>query len=177
MNLRHSQPRGFTLIELLVVIGILAIVVTMGVPAFTHMLKREGMTGSIRDVMEACSKARAMAILQGTTAEVVFHPQDGRFEVSGGSGAAAPSASPEEPDAPAVHSNAPGFSGQLSDHVNIELLDINFGEYKDAETARVRFYANGTSDEFTLILHGDNNEYRKISLEVVTALADVGPVE
>jgi hypothetical protein len=39
----------------------------------------------------------------------------------------------------------------------------------------VRFFANGTSDEMTLVL-SSGGEYRKITLEVTTALASVGNV-
>ncbi len=37
----------------------------------------------------------------------------------------------------------------------------------------MRFFPNGTCDELTLVLRSDRNEYRKISLEVTTALARV----
>jgi hypothetical protein len=57
----------------------------------------------------------------------------------------------------------------------IEGLGINNFDYTDSEEARVRFFANGTSDEMTLVLSA-NGEYRKITLEVTTALATVGSV-
>jgi len=54
------------------------------------------------------------------------------------------------------------------------MLDINLSEYRDAEEARVMFYPNGTCDELTIILHSnERNEYRRITLEVTTALANV----
>lgn len=59
--------------------------------------------------------------------------------------------------------------------VVIEGLGINNFDYTDSEEARVRFFANGTSDEMTLVL-SSNGEYRKITLEVTTALATVGSV-
>ena len=65
----------------------------------------------------------------------------------------------------------------ISDHVVIEMLDVNLLEYKDQDFARVRFYPNGTCDEFTLILHSDRGEWIKISLEITTSLANVGPVD
>jgi hypothetical protein len=55
-------------------------------------------------------------------------------------------------------------------------LDINLSEYKDSEWARVRFYPNGTSDEMTVVLHSDRNEWRKITLELTTGLASVDDV-
>ena len=37
----------------------------------------------------------------------------------------------------------------------------------------MHFYGNGTSDEFTIVLTSDEHKAMKISLEVVTGLADV----
>jgi hypothetical protein len=54
-------------------------------------------------------------------------------------------------------------------------LGINNFDYTESDEARVRFFANGTSDEMTLVL-SDAGEYRKITLEVTTALASVGSV-
>ena len=56
------------------------------------------------------------------------------------------------------------------------MLDVNFRECKDDEEARVRFYPNGTCDEFTIILHSAaNGESKKITLELVTAMPEVTP--
>ena len=61
----------------------------------------------------------------------------------------------------------------LPEGIALEMLDVNFIEYKDQEEARVRFYPNGTSDELTVVLRSNQNEYRKISLECTTGLATV----
>ena len=106
--------------------------------------------------------------------------QSGRFnqgQAAANSGAASPAAAndPRDPSSMiGAHQTGTGGSAQLPTNVLIEMLDVNFVECKDAPSARVRFYANGTSDEFTLVLHGDDGEWRKISLELVTALPEVG---
>ena len=64
-----------------------------------------------------------------------------------------------------------GLSGRISERVLVEMVDVNFVEYKDLGEARVRFYPNGTSDEFSIVLHWDQ-EWSKITLEVVTGLAE-----
>lgn len=69
--------------------------------------------------------------------------------------------------------SAGSWSGKLSEQIKIEMLDVNFWPLKDEELAQVKFYPNGTSDEFTIVLNKDGQEWRKISLEVVTGLADV----
>ncbi|MGD0614836.1 MAG: type II secretion system protein, partial [Verrucomicrobiota bacterium] len=70
-------PRGrraFTLIEIMVVVGIIGMIAAMGVPTLYRMLHREGFGKTVGDVMDLCSAARARAILQGSTTQIVFHP-------------------------------------------------------------------------------------------------------
>src|SRR5204863_10022988 len=66
-----------------------------------------------------------------------------------------------------------GHSAQLPEKVLIEMLDINLSEYRDYETARVRFYPNGTADEMHLVLIDEHGDRREIILEVTTGLATV----
>ena len=54
-----ARARGFTMIELMVVIAIMAITLTIGVPAFVRALHKEGMRKAQSDLLEACQKARA----------------------------------------------------------------------------------------------------------------------
>jgi prepilin-type N-terminal cleavage/methylation domain-containing protein len=185
MKRARAITRGFTLIELMVVVAIMGIVLAMGIPAIHEALHREELTQGVRDVMEACSHARAQAILQDVVSEVRFHAQTGHFEVGaaprdisygGGSGAPVPVSGPAAAPPPVAGTGA-GFSAQFSDRVAVELLEVNFINFMDADLARVRFYPNGTSDEFTMILRSDTGDRRKISLEVVTGLAEAGPIQ
>ena len=180
MRVRHSANRGFTLVEIMIVVAILGIVLGMGIPSMFRAMKREGMRAAMNDVLEACQKARAAAILSGSLVELQILPATGEFKVVAGS-TAPPSANvldamPAElakvappPPAPAI----PSFSIQLPSDVSIELLDVNFVELKDAEDVRVKFRPNGTSDEMTVVLRSRQEEWRKISLEVTTALAEM----
>jgi hypothetical protein len=67
-----------------------------------------------------------------------------------------------------------GLSAQLSNEIIIETLDINMSgvEFNDAESARVRFYPNGVSDEMRMILF-DGRDRMGIELEITTGLASV----
>jgi prepilin-type N-terminal cleavage/methylation domain-containing protein len=155
--------RAFTLIEIMVVVSILGVILTMGAPPFFRILQKEGMRKAVSELQDVCSNARAQAIMKGSTAEIVFHPVEGRFEAVGvESGTPLPSPT-----------SGSGRAGRLPDGFKIEMLDINFLEYCESEVARVRFFPNGTSDEMTLILRSDNNERRAITLEVTTGLASV----
>jgi prepilin-type N-terminal cleavage/methylation domain-containing protein len=157
---------GFTLIEIMLVVGILAIVMTMGLPAIYRSLKLDSFRQGASDVLEACSTARARAILQGSTMAVVIRAEDGQINVQPAGGVAV-----AEANAPSSGSSL--FSARLGKEVGIAMLDVNLMDQMQASEARVRFFANGTCDEFTLVLQSDKGEMRKITLEATTGLADV----
>jgi prepilin-type N-terminal cleavage/methylation domain-containing protein len=197
MNVRVNRwcsrfrVRAFTLIELMIVCAIIGAVLAISIPTIYRHFHPESLVGTVRSLVEACSHARAHAILSGTPTELIIRPGDRSFTVS-----QAPTDSyitqvraPERLDSKSVSgedwrmeeressstsgSGAGIFSGRISEKIIIEMLDVNFVEYREAEAARVRFYPNGTSDEFTIVLHGDDDQWRKISLEVVTGLPDL----
>lgn len=144
------ENKGFTLIEIMIVIAIMGLVLAVGVPSIFRAAEKDSLRAVVTGIVEACSMARAQAILSGQTQELIIRPLDGTV-------------------------SAPGMSEPvvIPNFVQIELLGVNFVELQTAEEARVRFFPNGTSDEFTIVLRSDKNEWRKISLETVTALADV----
>jgi prepilin-type N-terminal cleavage/methylation domain-containing protein len=178
-----NSSAAFTLIEIMIVVAIMGVVLTMGVPIVYKAWHKAPMSKAISDIVEVCSHARALAIMQGKEVDVVFHPREGRFEVSSpaASAPAQPGTLPGQiPQAPAFPTNsAPasgsGLSAQLSEKILIEMMDINKlpHEFRDDEVARVRFFPNGTCDELTLILVSDQNERREITLEITTGLANV----
>ena len=174
-----KRQAAFTLIEIMVVVGIMAIVMTMSVPLVYKVRNREAMNKAVRDVTEVCSQARAQAILQGKTTELLFYPKDKRCQVGGYAGEKAPVPAEEsgEPGLPPPPPANSGLGATISDTLAIEMLDVNLTEYKDKDFARVRFFPNGTCDEFTLVLHSDKGEWYKIWLEITTSLVNVGPVD
>jgi prepilin-type N-terminal cleavage/methylation domain-containing protein len=169
-NRKSSITHGFTLIELMMVVAIIGLLMATGVPAILSVTREAPMRKAVNDVMDICSLARAQAILHGQTRIVVFHPRLRQVALSGGADASGPTR-------PSTRvSQTPVNSSEFDPSVVIEGLGINNFDYTDSDgEARVRFFANGTSDEMTLVL-SSGGEYRKITLEVTTALASVGNV-
>ncbi|HVY69186.1 MAG TPA: type II secretion system protein [Verrucomicrobiae bacterium] len=172
---------GFTLIEIMVVIGVMMLVMAIAMPAMLKAVNKEGMRKAVSDVMEGCSFARDMAILQDHPMDMVIHSADGSINVERaqlprnqdsitGNGSLS-LMDIEEQQAPPPPQRS--FSGRLPEDIRVTFLDVNFRDQMKSETARVRFYPNGTSDEFTIVMEGPNGETRKISLEVVTGLPDM----
>lgn len=170
---RSSLPtvRAFTLIEIMIVVGLIAILMSVSIPAFVSAQNKQPMRTALQGVMEACATARAQAILRGSMVELRIRPQDYTFDVAptGASGNSLSGGTRPEPKAGDGHAV---FSVKLPTEVGIEELAINFQLLKDAEAVGVRFRPNGTSDEFTVVLRSLHGELRKITLDPVTARAD-----
>ena len=151
---RLSGPRrAFTLVEIMIVVAIMGVIMAMGLPPLLQSMRPKSVRKAALDLRDICNTARARAILDGSPATVVFNVQNKTFAVGG--------------------ANGPGTSAQIPDDVKIEMLDVNLREYKEEETATVRFFPNGTSDEMTVVFVADDNERRAVSLEMTTALADI----
>jgi len=97
-------------------------------------------------VMEACSTARAQAILTGRLVELRIRPQDYTFEVA--------TTGKSE-----TSSSANATSG-------VARTDEGHNQFS------VKLHANGTSDEFTVVLRSLYGDIRKIALDPVTGRAD-----
>lgn len=168
--------------EIMMVVAIIGLLMTMTVPAILRTMHQEPLRKAVNDVINICGHARSQAILRGMTTTVVFHPQSGSVSLVGAASTNAPGDlvqpddQPSEDTRPAVPGAAALNSTEFGEGVTIDMLDVNLTEYKDADEARVRFFPNGTSDEMTLILHS-GDQYRKITLEVTTALASMQVIQ
>lgn len=59
-----GQHRGFTLIELIITVTVLAIIATMAVPSFNHMILRQNLKKSTQELTQVLADARAKAALE-----------------------------------------------------------------------------------------------------------------
>ncbi len=166
--------RGFTMIEVMIVVGIVAIIMAMGLPSFARMYRKGPMRQAMSDVQEACGKARSEAILKGVTVELHIDPKGKRLSVAGmGSGSAEVDPFAKELGTGGATAAVTGFSATLAEDIVIELLAVNLNEVVDEDDVAVRFYPNGTADEFWLVLRSGEGEIRKFSLEVTTGLVQL----
>jgi hypothetical protein len=155
---RPSRVRAFTLVELMLVVGLAALAMAVGIPAFVNARHKAPLRQTVQNLTEVFSRARAQAIMTGRAVELRIRPIDGVFELGSVTGGA----------------NVPGAMAiTLPAEVGIELLDVNLQPMKDAEEAVVRFHANGTCDLFALVLRSVENEMCMVTLELTTGLARV----
>jgi prepilin-type N-terminal cleavage/methylation domain-containing protein len=153
---------GFTLIEIMLVIGLIAIVLGMGAPSFYQAAKKEPMRRVMTGMQDACRDARSRAILSGKPAYLVIRSGDQKFSVEGEVGAK-----------DALPAGAM-TSGEIPDSIAIELLEVNLMSFMQEDQARVRFFPDGTCDEFTMVVLSDQNERRMFTLESTTCISKVG---
>jgi prepilin-type N-terminal cleavage/methylation domain-containing protein len=158
---------GFTLIEIMIVLAIIMIIMTIGVPSVMRGLTRDDLSRAMNDTVEGCKTARDRAILQGIPYEFVL-TADGLMSVN-----ALPPPRGEAllPDAPVASTRKipaepySGFPRHLTEDVAIQLVDVNFIPRMDEPEARVRFFPNGTCDEFTVVYNWKGKQR--------TAMADI----
>ncbi|MBI5774909.1 MAG: hypothetical protein HZA89_14360 [Verrucomicrobia bacterium] len=153
----------------MIVIGMIAIVMAFGIPSIVEQAKKGPLRQTTSDFLEACHDARAQAILRGQVAVLVIDSQSSGMRVEMVSDAG--SAGTEEQQAAREGKHGKLFSAHWSDDVAIEMVDVNYQNMMEMEQARVRFFPNGTCDEFSIVLRSLQNEYRQVWLDVTTAFA------
>lgn len=174
MKLRRQ--RAFTLIEIMIVISIVAIVVTAGVPMVWKALAKNQMAKAVNDVIEGCKAARDRAIVHSRPYDFVIRNESARdatliVEASPLRDASAV-AFPGATDAVKTMTGSmmEDFPRKLGEDVIIEFIAVNLIDQMQAKEARARFYPNGTSDEFTVVLkHG--SVQRRVSVDIITGVA------
>jgi prepilin-type N-terminal cleavage/methylation domain-containing protein len=169
----RNLKRAFTLLEIMIVVGIMGIVLTMGVPLVWKVFHRSAMNKAIWEMQELCRNARARAILQGVQTQLVLHGSGGiTIEGGAGSAPAAPAATTGVLSPASPSGDAP-TSTHLPEGVAIFKFLVGGVDCMQLESARVRFFPNGTCDDFVMQLVSDHAERVEISLEVTTSLASV----
>lgn len=178
---RRLSAGGFTLIELLVSIAIGLIILGLAVPVLRE-IRRPPLVQATKDFLDACVHARARAIMEGAPTQLVI--RDGGAELSvemapEGVVGATNGVSPESVLS-ALESGAgrSSFSRRIDDpEVAFEAINVNHRSFMDAPATAVRFYPNGTADDFEAILSWRRTEARRLTIEAMTGIAEVASVK
>lgn len=173
----RSGARAFTLIELMIVIAIMAVVMSLSIPTFYRSLEKDTIRKATRDILDWCADARAQAIINGRPCDLVIRPGERMLlpqlaPAEGQSGEEMLLAELERRFSEASGEEGGGkVSGMLPEDIAIMFIGVNFmPDLQNFEEVRVRFYPNGTGDEFTLLIRSDRNEWRKFTMDVATAV-------
>ncbi len=179
MRLRFRPGSGarqaFTLIEIMVAIGIVAVILTIAIPSVYQQMHKDSMRQAVADVVEACSQARARAIMDGVVVEVSIRPKDRRISAmaTGSRAQSAEAAMDAEGGAPSG-GGGPVFAASISEHIWIEeALVFQAADRALVDEVICKFYPNGTCDPLEVRLKSDRNELRIITTDVITGIADV----
>jgi prepilin-type N-terminal cleavage/methylation domain-containing protein len=171
---------AFTLIELMIVVGIIAIVLTVAIPNVYRYLHPSPVQKALDAILDACRDAREVAVLGGATTALSINLKARSLSIGAASVrpvADASSSSSSEfpelnPQPRATGSSAAGKSYQLPENIRIEAVGLNGLDYTDDEHVEIRFYANGTADNFKIVLASEGNDQRLVFLDPVTGHAD-----
>jgi len=157
---------AFTLIEIMIVVSIMMIIMGVGVPSVIRALERDDLARGLNDTIEGCKTARDRAILQAVPYEFVL-TAEGQMEVRAlpleGGPIGAPRATPQAVPAGPYS----GFPRHLGEDVIIQMVDVNFISRMDTPEARVRFFPNGTCDEFTVVYNWKGKQ-RSVMADIIT---------
>ncbi|HAV64489.1 MAG TPA: hypothetical protein DCY13_19240 [Verrucomicrobiales bacterium] len=171
---------GFTMIELMIVIGIMAVVMSISIPSFYRSLEKDTIRRATQVVLDASIEARSQAIITGQPHDLVILPGEGMLRPE-------PAVERVKTEEEMLLEEAEQFAaemkaeqtggvrkavpGVLPEGIRIEFVGVNFvPDLQKLEEVRVRYYPNGTGDEFTMVIRSDQNEWRKFTLDVATAL-------
>ena len=174
---RASAFGGFTMIEIMIVVAIMGIMLAVGVPSAMRVFQKDPLRQTEANILEACSRARAHAILQNQPTDVVI-TGDGSISVHAVTmrqlGAERRSFEAQVEGGAGPNDGAsPDFQRQIHPDVAVELFYVNLTDQMEAVQTRVRFYPNGMSDEMTIVLNYLLEERRMITLDPITGLADL----
>lgn len=176
---RHA--RAFTLLELMIVVGIAALVLTISVPFVQRTLHQDATYTAVKVFTEGLQNARSIAILGNQATDFVIDPVERTVSVAvappristnaPAAGLAAGTGPDGEPRAKAQ--TPPPFTGRIGEEVNLVMLEVNLQDQMEEEHARVRFFPNGTSDEFTVVFRVGANQWRRLTLDAITGVPNL----
>ena len=170
--------RAFTLVELLVAVAIGLMILGLAVPVLREA-RRPAITQATKDFLEACQHARARAIMEARPTQLAIRNSGRELAVEAapegvlGAANGVSSISYKEAGYPGA---APSFTRQFPEEILYESIDVNTVSFLQSSATAIRFYPNGTSDQFAAVLTWNRSEPRLITIDMMTGLADAKAV-
>lgn len=178
---RRISVGGFTLIELLVSVAIGLIILGLAVPMLRE-IRRPPLAQAAKDFLDACAHARSRSIMEGAPTQLVI--RDGGAELSvekapeGVVGATNGVSAESVLSALESGAGRSSFTRRIDDpEVAFEAINVNHRSFMQAPATAVRFYPNGTADDFEAVISWRRTEMRRFTIEAMTGLAEVNSVK
>ena len=174
------QRRAFTLIELMVVIVIGAMIMAIGIPNLLSKVRKDPLNQGISDICDAFRDARGRAVLSGAAMQVVIEAGDGSIRVEsapirGESRAMNVLEKVRDRQEEEAGTKRSAFSAHLHEEVAFSALIVNTRNRMTTgdRAVAIRFFPNGTCDQFEGVVTWPKRGSRKVTLEVTTGLPEV----
>jgi hypothetical protein len=152
----------------------------------TRALNKDQLAKAVNDVLEGCKLARDRAILQNTEYDFVIRAKsetewemnvehgrqrDGAPGISTASAASGAAPGPTSGSSyKEVGSLVGDFPRAFGRDIAFELIYVNLADVMATAEARVRFFRDGTADEFTLVMNAHGKQ-RTIKVDIITGAA------
>lgn len=170
----HLPSHAFTLVELLVAIAIGLIILGLAVPVLREV-RRPPITQATKDFLDACQHARSRAIMEGRATQIAIRNAGRELtveEAPEGVLGAANGVSPISFKDAAYPGTPPSFSREFPEEILYERIDVNTISFLQSAATAVRFFPNGTSDQFTAVMTWRRSEPRLLTIDMMTGLAE-----
>ncbi len=184
MRLSIAKTRlshGFTLVEIMIVIAIIAVIMTAGIPTLWRAMARDDQAKAVHDLIEAAKTARDRAIITGRPYDLVINADTRTIGVEPstkpGAATAASLVSSDKPSGSTI-SDFPRPIGQEVKLTDLFVNNVEFESTDEDPDLRVRFFPNGTCDEFMVVLKKPNDTgERLLGTDLVTGKLEEGVIK
>lgn len=173
-SLALHPRRAFTLVELLVAVAIGLIILGLAVPVLREV-RRPPITQATKDFLDACQHARSRAIMEGRATQIAIRNAGRELAVEAapeGVLGAANGVSSASANESSYLGPPPSFHREFPEEILYERIDVNTVSFLQSAATAIRFYPNGTSDQFAAVITWRRTDPRILTIDMMTGLAE-----